>query len=160
MALYIRKPALIRISGFTLVELLIVVSVITIIALAGLTTMTNQTKRARDQKRQADLEQIRAALEMYRLSSPDRLYPDVVNVGGAGDRASVSDLKSLLQNYIAVMPADPIAGRRYMYYEGSTDDNKTYQLCATLETGTSDVPCGSLTNCGASAACNFAVSQP
>jgi len=163
MAVRIRKSALRRKFGFTLAELLIAVSIIAILALAGLSTMQNQTKRARDQRRAADLEQIRSALEMYRLAQPDRSY--FALAGKTKFDVQDPDFVNALNNFIAIMPDDPLPANTY-FYQRST--NSTYNLCAYLETiqntdsgyvvlGANN--CGSNSKC-TSTGCNYRVYNP
>ena len=58
------KPVLNK--AFTLVEMLIVVLIIGILSAAILTKLTGYMARTRDLKRQADLRNVAAAIEMYR----------------------------------------------------------------------------------------------
>lgn len=56
-------------KGFTLVELLVVISIIAILSLIGMTTYTNVQKNARDTKRKADINAIANALEINKTST-------------------------------------------------------------------------------------------
>ncbi|OGG10241.1 hypothetical protein A2154_04960 [Candidatus Gottesmanbacteria bacterium RBG_16_43_7] len=53
-------------SGFTLIEVLVATTIIAVITAIGMVSYATSATRSRDAKRTADLEQIRAALEMYR----------------------------------------------------------------------------------------------
>lgn len=140
-------------KGFTLVELLVVVSIMTILALVSLSTFSNQNRRARDSRRMADLEQIRNALEMFRLNQPTRVYPDF--------NGNVSDLQVPLQNFIAVIPQDPSRGTAQYRYQSTQPTNIEYVLCAHLEDPgvIDDTRCNVFNNdCGLD--CNYAVENP
>lgn len=50
-------------SGFTLVELLVVVAIIAILAVIGITIFTGVQKNARDARRRADIDAIASAME-------------------------------------------------------------------------------------------------
>jgi len=45
--------------GFSLVELIVVVTIIAVISVVGMVSFTGANKKARDNRRQADLEKIR-----------------------------------------------------------------------------------------------------
>ena len=54
-------------KGFTLVELLVVISIIAILSVIGITIFTSTQSVARDAKRRADANAIHKALEQYKL---------------------------------------------------------------------------------------------
>jgi prepilin-type N-terminal cleavage/methylation domain-containing protein len=60
-------------SGFTLVELLIVIAILGLLITGGLASYVSTQKYSRDQKRKLDLEKIKQALEVYR--SENGRYP-------------------------------------------------------------------------------------
>ena len=82
-------------NGFTFIEILIVVSIIGILASIGMVSYASASKKSRDGKRKADMEQVRAALEMYRVDNDG--YP----VSG-----SVVPGESL-EDYLDSVPHDP-----------------------------------------------------
>ncbi len=91
-------------QGFTLIELMIVVSIIAVLSVVGILAYTSALKNSRDAKRQADLKFIQSALEAY---NADQLaYP--------------ADLNSLVTNsygkvYMNQLPLDPINSGIYVY---------------------------------------------
>lgn len=107
-------------KGFTLIELLVVISIIAVLSAIGLSTFLNSQKRARDARREADLESIRSALELYRADNPTIGY--VVSGSYAG-------LAGPLALYISTLPLDPKPPSVYTYSGGGA----TYTLCATQE---------------------------
>lgn len=118
-----------RRKGFTLIEVLVTVSIIAILSSIGLATFTNSQKRARDARRQADLESVRSALELYRSDNPTLGY--TTPAGADGTNAKYSNLGALLTTYLSALPQDPknVSPYQYTYAGGGT----TYTVCATQE---------------------------
>lgn len=141
--------------GFTLIELMIVISIISLVAAFGLATNYRAAqKTARDGKRKSDLEQIRSALEMYYADKGYYPYTGFGwNNGGNGwatnrdngNSCYNKDLEDVLEEegYISPFPRDPKGGCNaggyggYMYYHtGKT----IYCLYARLEIPPSSTP--------------------
>ena len=121
-------------SGFTLLELLVVMVIISTLAVIGLRTFLRSQMRGRDAKRKNDLEQITRALEMYR--SDKGFYPvnsvvgqiKVAHNDGADKTSFIwgevfNDLDNTLTIYMPVLPMDP-SGLTYYYqaYHRDTSD--------------------------------------
>ena len=124
-------------SGFTLLELLVVMVIISTLAVIGLRTFLRSQMRGRDAKRKNDLEQITRALEMYRS---DKGYYPVNSLTGQTGQIRVAydsetkqtsfvwgevfnDLDNSLTIYMPVLPMDP-SGLTYYYqaYHRDTGD--------------------------------------
>ncbi|MDO8576949.1 MAG: prepilin-type N-terminal cleavage/methylation domain-containing protein [Candidatus Daviesbacteria bacterium] len=134
-------------KGFTLVELLITISIISVLAAIGLVVYSSVIKQGRDSKRQSDLRSIQSALEQY--------YADQFSYPSAPLPVSPNPLKSPnnLKTYINQMPSDPNSSRRYYYAITGT----SYELCAALEISPNPAQsCGG--SCGSN--CNFKVTPP
>lgn len=106
-------------SGFTLVELLVVISIITLLATIGYATYSNAQIAARDGRRKEDLRDLQVALELYRQKNGhfpctnDNALP-TWHLSMAGsfwitDHVSCSPTTPLDSNYINQMPKDPTA---------------------------------------------------
>lgn len=124
-----------RNAGFTIVELLIVIVVIAILAAISIVAFSGIQERARDSRREAAVNTITRALEMYHLDNGG--YPDCA--GGTyqagGTRSSCfttspAFINALSPEYIAEVPQDPTGGdSRFRYIFGSK------KLSATTYTG-------------------------
>lgn len=103
-----------------MVELLVVMVLVAFLAgITGYTNLQTQQKKARDARRKTDLEEIRAALEMYRREKSR--YPTTAEGLGVLD-----------PDFIPDVPKDPKGGSSY-YYNRPPLDNFSYDLCAHLE---------------------------
>ncbi len=105
-------------KAFTLIELMVVISIIGILVAIGIVSYRKTYQLSRDSRRKADLAQIRQALETYR--SENGYYPSTLN--------------SLTPNYISEIPTDPKTNQSYTYHRS---DNYHYTLSANLETDNS-----------------------
>jgi len=154
----------VRSSGFTLIEILIVVAIIGILSAGVLVGLGPVQRQGRDARRLADLRSVQNALELY--FGKCTFYPGSYAAGG-GCPASFTPLtgtdatiwqnltQSITQAGIGVtqVPNDPSAGRSYCYT--SNDPGMSYVIGAKLEDANnpalsrsvSGVVCGSLT-CG------------
>ena len=121
-------------KGFTLVELLVVISIIGLLAGMIIVNITVVRQKSRDSKRKADLASIQAALEMY--NDQNSSYPMVA--------ASCANVSSYLQSkntadwvaspvitpeYISILPKDPI-NRDESFY-GYCSNGTDYKLIAS-----------------------------
>jgi len=134
-------------KGFTLIELLVVIAIIAILAGLVIIRINNASRDARDTKRMHDLDQIKQALEMYKLEND--YYPqsgcgwDCNGYRNSYNSASWSALESDLLPYISNLPKDPINSScplwnnncfSYAYGNvGRTTNSPTYDLTAQLE---------------------------
>lgn len=126
-------------SGFTLVEMLIVVVIIGILASALFPKITGYMERTRDLKRQTDLHTIAAAIEIYRNTHgemPTRTMTkkeQQLNETGRHFHHKIAWYASALQNalgdYISSIPTDPskktmVNIYHLMTFNNSSDDNR------------------------------------
>jgi prepilin-type N-terminal cleavage/methylation domain-containing protein len=131
--------------GFTLVELLVVITIIGILAMLTMTGFTSARKSARDVTRKNGLNQYRTAIEGY-AGNHSGDYPTVSGrsdsnpmPGGCPfDSASASATIIGANLYLPTVINAPLqSGSPSTYYYGYTYDSttKTYVLYASLETG-------------------------
>ena len=139
-------------KSFSLIELLVTMGVMAVIA-AGVTATIGRAprERARDGRRQSDVERIRSELEIFRNTSTAMSYPTALTA----------------LSMTGGVPADPLAGRTYGYVASpalcdGTSGNRctTYVLCAALErvTGAAAVCTTAGANC--TATCSYGTQNP
>jgi prepilin-type N-terminal cleavage/methylation domain-containing protein len=135
-------------KGFTLIELLIAVSIIAVLAVIGIIVIGNVQVRARDARRNSDLDAIATALEVAKNNLATTDYPvlattlfssGVVPVdptrsycGASGTAAAITGLANPaawtsttcagVTGYATVAPGNPAA-------------NPAWKICASLEQG-------------------------
>ncbi|OGC61259.1 hypothetical protein A2890_02230 [candidate division WWE3 bacterium RIFCSPLOWO2_01_FULL_53_14] len=114
--------------GFTLLELLVVITIIGLLASVGLASFTRAQARARDAKRQSDITSVRTALEIF--YAENNVYPDT----GGGWQNIETILDTLIPTFIKVLPADP--GGEGLPYRYRSVTNQGYCLGGKLETAT------------------------
>ena len=103
-----------RKSGFTIVELIIVIVIIGILAAITLVTYTSVQQRARDSARTVDITEVQKALERYRAANG--AYPSAGADGTAYALTSLSG--ALVPTYLDKIPTAP-SGLAYEYIRGA-----------------------------------------
>lgn len=146
-------------KAFSLIELLVVISIVGILLALSLFGIANSRESARDAKRKADLELIRSGLEIYRADCDS--YPASITGGSSLIGNPPPSACATTNTYISLVPLDPISPSRRYIYTGLTAS--TYEICASLEKGGVTVSCGGSSNCGSGTVtvpCNYKVINP
>jgi prepilin-type N-terminal cleavage/methylation domain-containing protein len=114
-------------KGFTLIEMLIVITIIALLASLILVGMGGARAKTRDSRRIADLHNIMNALELYYARYS--YYPKNISTW--------TDLENELTNAgigVSRIPYDPIKATRAYQYGVESSEYQDYVLGATLET--------------------------
>ena len=125
--------------GFTLIELIVVITIIAVITAVGTISYGGATRKSRDSRRMADLEKYRVALEMARQIGST--YPTTLGA-------------LTTMNLMPTTLADP---KSFSYYYNPTS-NYTYELWAQMEDGGSTNSVSGTNNCAGT--CNYKVLNP
>ncbi|MBW7956175.1 prepilin-type N-terminal cleavage/methylation domain-containing protein [Patescibacteria group bacterium] len=130
-------------TGFTLIELMIVVALIGIVMAAGIVAFTGAQRNSRDARRRADVDALSKALEQY-YTNNNQYYGS----GSGSDNAAwvsgfqVTNLGSYFPS--GRLPLDPMNTAPYYYYiyglvannPTNPDPNTRYCVSARLERAT------------------------
>lgn len=153
--------------GFTLVELLIVITILGILASIALVSFRSAQMRGRDAQRKSDLKQTVSALELFYADY--QKYPNAVSGAPAACPFTppntwaactwgVSEFTDGKTTYFKVLPKDPVSTAAYLYRVDAT--GQKFQLFAHLE-NTQDPQLITTTQvCGGTTPCNFAITSP
>lgn len=134
--------------GFTLVELLVVISIIAILSVIGITVYSGVQKSARDAKRRGDLHALVLALEQYKTQNGS--YPAVGDCWQSQACWSLTGLK--LTGYIQDIPNDPLGSNTgacnskadlsdacHVYHYCTPDNGTSFVLGVNLESGPAQI---------------------
>lgn len=117
-------------KGFTLLEILVVISIIGILIALGASAFSVAQRKSRDARRQGDLKQMQNAFEQY-YATP-------------GNNSSYAAGCAMTDQFPAgALPTDPKTG--IVYDCGS--DTSSYCVCATLESDTGNATGRTGTTC-------------
>ena len=115
-------------KGFTLIEMLIVITIIAVLASLILVGMGGARAKTRDSRRIADLHNVMNALELY--YSLNYAYPSTMSWGDLSNELISSGAASRIPQD-PLNSSDPVL-RTYRY--GASDDLQDYVLGVMLET--------------------------
>jgi len=108
-------------SGFTLVELLVVITIIAILSVIGLAVFTGVQSNARNARRRADINSISKAWEVHYDGTKSPVYPQLAVTWFSN----------------GAIPRDPKDGTTaYSYSGGAASESAggaNYKVCADLE---------------------------
>ena len=125
------RKNLLKFSGFTLIELMVVISIIAILATVGIVSYQVVLKNSRDARRLGDLRTIQTGLEQYfadQLFYPSAIGSSLTNCTGGVTGCTVS------KTYLNIVPTDPLTSGRTAYNFGKqpdTCDNNTATKCTS-----------------------------
>lgn len=120
-------------KGFSLIELLVAVSVIGVLATIGISSYKGIQAKARDSARKSDLTHLALALEAYKLAHNNK-YID--GTSGSEGNCSSNDTARFYTDIVSYMSnnkvaKDPKTGANYCYL--SVGDGQSFRICANLE---------------------------
>ena len=115
-----------RRDGFTLLELIIAMSIIAILSTALWGNFFSSLSKGRDAKRKQDLDSITKALELY--YNDNKAYPTALPPWGE----PFYNINNTSVIYMQKLPADP-ASPNSVYCYPTTADGSNYKLYANLE---------------------------
>ena len=121
-----RDASNMKLRGFTIIELLVVVAIIGILASIVLTSLSGAKAKSRDSRRVADIKSIQLALALY--YSDNGMYPLNIYASSAGTAPN----SGLAGGYLPSLPTDPA---KTGTCTGSQSQNGCYNYIA-LTTGT------------------------
>lgn len=128
-------------NGFTLIELIIVITIVTVLSVGGMSVYRTVFINSRDQQRIRDLQTFRQSLELYR--SNQHYYPSDILSNPTNFNPATSDLKFNNKVYL-IVPNDPSGSgseKKYGYRALPRDcDNissfcTSYVICSQTEGG-------------------------
>lgn len=116
-------------SGFTLIEIIVVVGIIGLLSAVVLTNMSAARANSRDKVRETDLAQIQLAVKLHQQNNPD-------NPGdGQVCRDCSSEINDAVQQFIGVIEDPRHDGSTYFYEFTGTE------ICANQMEGTEQPFC-------------------
>jgi len=126
------KKILKRQKGFTIIEMLIVVSIIAMLTAILVPVLDDSAKSSRDARRAADLKSVQSALAAYKRekgvypSTNGQWWGDAPSYGGKDYQGAKAYIPGLVPTYMPSLPRDPdarypVGQQGYLYKSNGTD---------------------------------------
>ena len=141
-----------RKSGFSLVELMVVISIIGVLMAVGAVSYTTAQKKSRDSSRRSEMRAMQQALEQY--YTENSYYSPVVG-GGSDDCADLFTTSTFVPGGRPIDPKNLAPSFVYTF----TCQNDTYCVCAGLENETGNSVDNACDYTGAGTKTQFCVSN-
>lgn len=126
--------------GFSLIELLITISVMALLTTVVVAGMSGARTRGRDADRIADIKNLQVSLELY--YDKHHYYPNSLAEGNVATVLNV--LRT--EGFISTIPDDPLPSQDYYYKSNASSNSSVYCLGANLEgTGYTGTSCSTVT---------------
>lgn len=116
--------------GFTLLEMLVTISIIGILASVVITGLSGTKERARDAERISDIAQLQLVLEQY--FNACRQYPATLTTGA--NNSSSGTCSVTLGTFLPTIPTPPMGGNYAYGVKDTAPVNTDYRLGVVLET--------------------------
>lgn len=120
-------------KGFTLIEILVSISILAILFGVVLTSLSTLQRNSRDAQRVTDLRKIQAALAQY--YADQGFYPTSINFGGTyslTNNTGNPNVPSPVKTYLNRVPADPYSTtNQYWYVSLPNSCNNTGNPCTS-----------------------------
>ena len=142
-------------KGFTIIELLVVISIIGLLSTISVVALNGARKKSRDAKRIADINNLQTALELYYNDNngypiftsaitlgPTTAYGKLGYGSGCGTAGFVTSASSCTTTYMGLVPANPtptVTNGAYTYTGPSAD---YYVIAFPLEDTTGGLSAG------------------
>lgn len=118
--------------GFTLLELVVTISIIAILSTVLVASFGDSRAQARDAERQTDLRTMQTAIELYRQKHGQ--YPAMGSICVDGDgwspQSCAIDYIAGLEEFLTLLPKDPFLGDGDGYVYRTNADRSVYKLMA------------------------------
>lgn len=124
-------------KGFTLIELMVTISIIAVLSVVGLASYKGIQSKAKDSIRKNDLTKLATALEIYFQREGNGKYVLPAGTGPESCDRDTTAFYAAIASYIPDSIVDPQTKANYCYV--SVNNGQSYTLCAKLENNTSDV---------------------
>jgi len=121
-----KNPINLNNYGFTVLELLVVISIIGILIAMGSVSYTTAQKKSRDSRRKSDLKAIQNAMEEC-YSVNEGTYETL----GSGDLSGSISCSG--NTVMSAIPTDPKSSSTTYYYQVTDSDDDSYTIYADLE---------------------------